>query len=486
MKNTIKSAMCFALLLIILCSLAAAAYESTDKSHVFTKGIVHKEIRYDDYFNDGSGRKEVFNLLEVDFREKGVSALTTISHNSVTGVQTLGDQAYEAIENGNNVVAGINCDMYAMDSIYGSGIGTPSCITIVDGIIYNTPLYKNSFYRLPVFTVDENNIPDIKHLSLDITIKIDRKGKAYTYNTWMFNRSFGALNGILVFNSKISKDGILNIVTDVESNVGIDLSKATFFTISGADGASEVNAGKTYSGIIESCEKYNGNNMFEIPDDGFLIVDLNSEMYSGMYAKSAEITFNLNEVDDKGNIIAPANNIVQSVGAYNWIVKDGVAQTIEMYEEAHFPAIDRLVTASPARTGIGIKADGTVVAATVDVRVWESEGMTMEEWGEFFKSLGCIEAVNFDGGGSTEMIAIGDNSEHIITVNKPSNNESREISRGLLFTADGVRLKGMTQPIIQPRTLIVIIATVVIAVPVGTASFVIILRQKRRSKNLSK
>ena len=84
------------------------------------------------------------------------------------------------------------------------------------------------------------------------------------------------------------------------------------------------------------------------------------------------------------------------------------------------------------------------------------------------------------------MIAIGDNSEHIITVNKPSNNESREISTGLLFTADGVRLKGMTQPIIQPRTLIVIIATVVIAVPVGTASVVIIVRQKRRSKNLNK
>ena len=61
--------------------------------------------------------------------------------------------------------------------------------------------------------------------------------------------------------------------------------------------------------------------MFEIPDDGFLIVDLNSEMYSGMYAKSAEITFNLNEVDDNGNIIAPANKDVykrQQHDRYFW------------------------------------------------------------------------------------------------------------------------------------------------------------------------
>ena len=480
-----KKAICFVIISSILTTYAAA-YENENNQHIFTEGIVHKEIRYDDYFGDGSGRKEVFNVLEVDFSKEGVSALTTISNNAATGVQTLGEQAYAAIERGKNVVAGINCDMYAMDSIYGPGVGIPSCVTIVDGVIYSTPLYKNSFYRLPVFTVDENNSPDIKYLSLDITINIDRNGTPYTYNTWLFNRNFGTSDGIIVFNSKISSDGILEILTKSESNVGIDLSKASFFTISGVEGASDAKAGITYSGTIESCEKYDGNNKFNIPDDGFLIVDLNSKMYSGMYAKTAEITFNLNEVDDKGNIIAPANNIVQSVGAYNWIVKDGIAQTIEMYEEAHFPAIDRLVTASPARTGIGIKADGTVVAATVDVRVWESDGMTMEEWGEFFKSLGCVEAVNFDGGGSTEMVAIGDNSKHIITVNKPSNNESREISTGLLFTADNVRLKGITQPIIQPRTLMVIIATVVIAVPVGTASVVIILRQRRRHKNLSK
>ncbi len=472
-------------IIIIICAAIlspyAAAYELTESEHIFSDGIIHKEIRADDYFNDGSGRNEIFNLLEVDFTKKGISALSTISHDCATGLQTIGEQAYAAIEKGKNVVAGINCDMYAMDTAFGPGVGTPSCPTIVDGVIYNSFLYQGEPSILPIFTVDENNNPDIKNLKLNIHIEMSYKsGKKFSYDTWLFNRNFTAMNSIIVFNSKISEGGILEILTGTNSGYDIDLSKATFYIISGAEGASEVQAGKTYKGTVESYHKFDGTAKYTIPDDGFIIVDLSSQMYYPPSAVAAEFTFSIDEIIDDNYTLVSRNDIVQAVGAYNWIVKDGVVQTIEIYKKQRYPIIDRLITANPARTGIGIKADGTVVAATVDSRVWDSDGMTMEEWGEFFASQGCINAVNFDGGGSTEMVAIGSSKNDIITVNKPSNNVSREIATGLFFTADDVKVKGLTQPLMQPRTVMVLAAAILISATVISGGTVFIVYNKRK------
>jgi len=57
------------------------------------------------------------------------------------------------------------------------------------------------------------------------------------------------------------------------------------------------------------------------------------------------------------------------------------------------------------RTAIGTKADGTVVLVTVDGRRPEaSVGMSIPELAALMAGLGCIEAVNLDGGGSTTMV----------------------------------------------------------------------------------
>jgi hypothetical protein len=60
------------------------------------------------------------------------------------------------------------------------------------------------------------------------------------------------------------------------------------------------------------------------------------------------------------------------------------------------------------RTGIGMTADGDVLLATVDGRRprW-SVGMTLAGFARVFESLGAIEALNLDGGGSTTMVVRG-------------------------------------------------------------------------------
>ncbi|MGZ8602723.1 MAG: phosphodiester glycosidase family protein [Actinomycetota bacterium] len=55
------------------------------------------------------------------------------------------------------------------------------------------------------------------------------------------------------------------------------------------------------------------------------------------------------------------------------------------------------------RTGIGVTSDGTLLLVVVDGRSRRSVGMTLRRFARTFLSLGAVEAMNLDGGGSSVM-----------------------------------------------------------------------------------
>ncbi|RLJ73479.1 phosphodiester glycosidase family protein [Pedobacter alluvionis] len=55
------------------------------------------------------------------------------------------------------------------------------------------------------------------------------------------------------------------------------------------------------------------------------------------------------------------------------------------------------------RTCLGIKPNGRVILLTVDGRNEKSAGMSLFELTRLMRWLGCISAINFDGGGSTTL-----------------------------------------------------------------------------------
>jgi len=77
------------------------------------------------------------------------------------------------------------------------------------------------------------------------------------------------------------------------------------------------------------------------------------------------------------------------------------------------------------RSAIGIKGDGTMLMVVVDGRSSLSCGMTLEELANFFLRLGAVDAINMDGGGSSEMVING------AIVNRPSDGSERPISMGI-------------------------------------------------------
>jgi hypothetical protein len=85
-------------------------------------------------------------------------------------------------------------------------------------------------------------------------------------------------------------------------------------------------------------------------------------------------------------------------------------------EEPEAESISRVFfLARHPRTGVGLRADGTLLFVTVDGRQPEkSAGMSLAELTDLFLELGAVYALNLDGGGSTTMVIRGR------TVNSPS------------------------------------------------------------------
>lgn len=57
----------------------------------------------------------------------------------------------------------------------------------------------------------------------------------------------------------------------------------------------------------------------------------------------------------------------------------------------------------PDRTAVGVTSDGKIVLFICDGRIDASQGATHEEVAMIMKNIGCVHAMNLDGGGSTGM-----------------------------------------------------------------------------------
>jgi len=81
------------------------------------------------------------------------------------------------------------------------------------------------------------------------------------------------------------------------------------------------------------------------------------------------------------------------------------------------------------RTAAGIKADGNVVLYTLDGRkTGYSTGATLEELAQRMQELGCLDAINFDGGGSTAIGAWLSDLPAFQILNRPSDGYPRKVA----------------------------------------------------------
>lgn len=112
---------------------------------------------------------------------------------------------------------------------------------------------------------------------------------------------------------------------------------------------------------------------------------------------------------------------VYAIGAGPMLVKNnGVFLTTTLEEFGSDVAGGRA-----PRTAVGVDKNGHILLVVVDGRQNHSIGMTLKEMASFMQELGAVNAMNFDGGGSSEMVVSGD------VVNIPSDGRERRVGDAL-------------------------------------------------------
>lgn len=102
-----------------------------------------------------------------------------------------------------------------------------------------------------------------------------------------------------------------------------------------------------------------------------------------------------------------------AVGGGALLVKDG-------------EVLPDLETTRHPRTAVGVREDGALILYTVDGRRsgW-SVGMGLDDLAKRMRELGCVAALNLDGGGSTAMVAAWPGYDSVDAVNRPSDGQLR-------------------------------------------------------------
>jgi len=130
----------------------------------------------------------------------------------------------------------------------------------------------------------------------------------------------------------------------------------------------------------------------EIPENGYVIVGPKSKLSELAEKKKAVVEI---------KTIPDWENVTHIISGGPYLVKNG--KTFIDIQEQKLLAIG----GRNPRTAIGYTEDNKLILVAVDGRENYSIGLTLNELANFMLSLGCVNAMNLDGGGSTVMYVNG-------------------------------------------------------------------------------
>ena len=95
-------------------------------------------------------------------------------------------------------------------------------------------------------------------------------------------------------------------------------------------------------------------------------------------------------------------------------------------------------TSRAPRTAIGFDENNNIVLCAIDGRQTNMQGISLIEEAEIMRELGCNNAFNLDGGGSTQLVIKKNGS--FVMVNSPSETPYRKVTDAVLIVAPKVKV----------------------------------------------
>ena len=149
------------------------------------------------------------------------------------------------------------------------------------------------------------------------------------------------------------------------------------------------------NGVTTGYQAVSAGQTVAIPSNGFLLYSSQEVTKTDYYrvpemGRKVVVEPYLYQADAEGFTLDGVQTIVSGAPR---LVKDG---KIETYVEPAYAKDSRFTTSSAPRTAVGSTANGKLLLVSVS-------SATIQQMRELMLKLGCVDAVNLDGGGSTAM-----------------------------------------------------------------------------------
>ncbi len=286
-----------------------------------------------------------------------VNIITVTPGKNVLIKPTYGDYSLSSVKNvkefvnGENATAGVNASFFKPD------IGAPLGVSIIDNEILTGPIYNRVVFGI---TRDNRFLMD----------KVDIAGYI-----------------------KIGKDLDLNLINynqPVFSGFGY-----TVFTDRWGEKTPDTSEDFCHVVVINKKIELIKQSSVSIPKEGYVLVGPRW-LIKGRVNKGERVSYNFR--------LLPLgwDRVKYAIGGGPYLVKNGQV----FIDRQRFT--DKFLWKKEPRTAIGYTKDDKIIIVTVDGRKkGVTEGATLPELAEIMLELGCYNAMNLDGGSSTQMVYNG-------------------------------------------------------------------------------
>jgi len=287
-----------------------------------------------------------------------------------------------------NILGGTNGDFFTV----ANGIALGACVR--DGVICTS---EHSSFESVGF--DARGNAQIGRLDLNITFTDITLGQSY--DKMAFNKNLDRSSGLMLYSGVYGADNAasgetLNVLVAVDSG--------------------EARLNSTVYGTVESV--YTSSSPVKLDADHFLLCIYTDTPYQTVIPvlNSMQPGHQI-EISFAGN--SDWEDMEYVVGGEKRLLKNG-------------SFADQTSTTKAPRTALGIMANGDIVLYTADGRdSANSAGLTYNQLAQRMKDLGCRDAINLDGGGSTQLHCTLPGYSEDTIINKPS--ENRRCGNYIMF-----------------------------------------------------
>ena len=311
-----------------------------------------------------NGRPVRINILETDLK---IAKNLEVMPVLSTSDKLQSRRTISSIANSKNAIAAINGTYFKFQS------GVPLGTLMIDGKVYTGPVYD----RVALGIFDDGF--DVARVQLNATIS----GSGEKVKVDNINQPRMLSTHVLVYTPEWGR------TSPYAPKYGMSLRVA--------------------DGKITKASA----NPLDIPQNGYVISGPKKLLQPLLKDKDVKLMI---------KTIPEWKNVKHIISGGPYLVKNG-----EVFVDMTAQKLASIGGRNP-RTAVGYTSDNNLIFVTADGREGSSIGMTLMELARFMQSLGCIGAINLDGGGSTVMYVDGK------VVNRPQVKGGIPLSNALVLS----------------------------------------------------